>query len=392
MDRSATSGNALAKRPGEIWAATPVADIGVGFRSSIPWRWWLGSVLSISLLLSAYRYLDQVRAGRGWGPWAPLINETTAVVSAALLFFGVRALVHHRPLGGRAGYRQLPWYVVSLLTFSLLHTSIHWAARSLLYPVFGLGAYDCGPMHLAYAMELPVDVLLFASMVAVLLGLRQAARSRTQAFETARLSRALAESRLEALNRSLEPHFLFNALNTISSAMYRDVESADEMIQHLGDLLRAALSTRRTAEVTVREELDTLAPYLALLQARFEDRLELAIRIEPGVETATIPSLLLQPLVENAVRHGGAERLGRGRVEISISRGGERLRIAVVDDGPGIDPGIDPLTAGHGLRTTAERLRLLHGEQQTLEAANLPDGGFRVAIAFPCRPAPEETR
>ena len=354
------------------------------------WAWWLGTVGSIALLMATYRHVDQLKSGRGWPFLRPLTDEATAVLGAGLLFFGVRALVHRWPLSRQTWARLLPLYGVCLVVFSLLHTTMNWGSRSLLYPLFGYGRYNYGPMPMPYLMELPIDLLIFTMMVAVLLAARQAERMRSQALESARLSKALAEARLDALTRSLEPHFLFNSLNTISATMYRDLEAADQMIEHLGDLLRAALSGRKTGEVTVGEELTTLEPYLALLRARFEDRLELELDVDDEVRNARTPVLLLQPLIENSVRHG-VEKRGAGLVEVRIGRVGETLEVVVDDDGPGMPSEIDPLQAGHGLRTTAERLRLLYGEGQTLEAGNRSEGGFRVTVRLPydgTRPSP----
>ena len=351
--------------------------------SRTAWWWWLGSISALSLLMTLYRHFDQTKGGLGWPLRRTLVDETTAIFGAGLLFFAVRALVRWRPLTRSSWIHQLPCYAAGALMFSGLHTSMNWGLRRIFYDLVGLNTYHYGPG--AFARELPIDLILFLMMVAVLFGARQAAIGRAQALESARLSRALSESRLDALTRSLEPHFLFNALNTISSTMYRDIEAADEMTQHLADLLRTALDRRQASEVPVRDELATLGPYLAIMRARFEERLSIVVDVDEATHKASIPTLLLQPLIENAVRHGGAERIGTGRIEVSVSRHHDRLLIVVEDDGPGAPVGLDPLVAGHGLRTSVERLRLLYGDDHHFEAGNRVGGGFRVAADLPYR-------
>jgi LytS/YehU family sensor histidine kinase len=170
--------------------------------------------------------------------------------------------------------------------------------------------------------------------------------------------------------------------------MYQDPAAADEMLDQLAELLRAALRTAQTDEVPLGEELAILGSYLAILRARFGERLQVTTEMEAGLEGALVPSLLLQPLVENAVRHGSVERFGRGRIEVRARRVGERLLVEVEDDGPGAPPGRDPLAAGPsglGLAATAERLQLLYGDDQSFAAGSPEGGGFRVRASLPLR-------
>jgi LytS/YehU family sensor histidine kinase len=169
--------------------------------------------------------------------------------------------------------------------------------------------------------------------------------------------------------------------------MYEDPAAADEMLDRLSELLRISLKTVQTDEVPLAAELEALAGYLALMRARFGERLEVTVEVEPEAREALVPSLLLQPLVENAVRHGSAERTGRGRVEVGARVEGCELVLEVCDDGPGSPPGRDPLRGGVGLSATAERLQLLYGGRHRFEAANRPAGGFRVGIRLPRRGA-----
>jgi LytS/YehU family sensor histidine kinase len=255
----------------------------------------------------------------------------------------------------------------------------------MLYPLAGLDDFDYGRMPLRYFMEAPMQLIGFAVMVGAVHGFHGLRRARERAVRTALLETSLAQAQLRALRLQLQPHFLFNALNTISATMYRDPAAADEILDQLAELLRAALRTAQTDEVPLGEELGILDCYLGILRARFGERLRLATRLEDGLERALVPSLLLQPLVENAVRHGRVESQGTGAITIAARRVDGRLVLEVEDDGPGAPPGRDPLASGVGLAATAERLQLLYGERQRLEVASPPGGGFQVRVSLPLR-------
>jgi signal transduction histidine kinase len=315
------------------------------------------------------------------------VDEATGVGGALLLVLAIALPFMRRfPLFGPHRMRRLPLYLLGLLVFSFLHTTSNWLLRTLLYPVLGLGAYDYGIMPVRYFMELPVDVVALAIGVAGthLLWMYRASRDRELRAE--QLERALTESRLQSLQLQLQPHFLFNALNTISSRMYDDTASADAMVGHLSSLLRSSLSTRDTHLVTLRAELDTLEHYLAILRGRFGDRCRVTVDVPPAVEGARVPALLLQPLVENAVRHGNLGRSGTGAIGVRGRRDGDELVLEVSDDGPGATR--DPWASadGVGLRATADRLQLLFPGSHRMEAGNGSEG-FHVTIRVPFRDA-----
>src|SRR5277367_6547943 len=154
-----------------------------------------------------------------------------------------------------------------------------------------------------------------------------------------RLERNFSEARLNALRMQLEPHFLFNALNTISSQVERDPRLARKMIEHLGDLLRASLDSKDKKEVPLAEELASLHHYLAIQKIRFGDHMKIETQIAPEVKYASVPCLFVQPLVENAIRHGISRRASGGTVIVSANRVGDRLDIRVLDDGVGLPAG-----------------------------------------------------
>jgi LytS/YehU family sensor histidine kinase len=192
------------------------------------------------------------------------------------------------------------------------------------------------------------------------------------------------EARLEALRMQLNPHFLFNTLHAISALIHDQPDAADRMVARLSDLLRLSLDPSKPQEVPLSEELAFLEGYLEIEQTRFSERLQVTKVIEAGTETALVPFLLLQPLVENAIRHGIEPREERGCLAITARRQNGRLELRVRDDGPGLAKK-DAKPQGIGLSNTRSRLQHLYGEQFTFELKDLVEGGLEAFISLPFR-------
>ena len=207
-----------------------------------------------------------------------------------------------------------------------------------------------------------------------------------------RLERRFTEARLNALRMQLDPHFLFNALNTISSQVERDPRMARAMIERLGDLLRLSLESRDKEEIPLAEEMAFLDHYLAIQRIRFRDRLTIETDVDPTVAYATVPCLFIQPLVENAIRHGISPRASGGTVMVSARRVDDHLQILVVDNGVGVPPGWSlEESAGLGLSLTRDRIAGLYpGGAGRLELRRRREGGTEVAVTLPLRVAVEE--
>ncbi|HEV3199669.1 MAG TPA: histidine kinase [Bryobacteraceae bacterium] len=208
-----------------------------------------------------------------------------------------------------------------------------------------------------------------------------------------RLERSFSEARLNAMRMQLDPHFLFNALNTISSQVERDPKLARAMIGHLGDLLRLSLESRDRHEIPLGEEMAFLEHYLAIQRIRFGDSLRFEERIAPEVRHALVPSLVIQPLVENAIRHGISGRSAMGTVTVSAQRIGDRLEIRILDDGVGLPPGWALETSsGLGLSVTRSRIAALDPSGNSRFAVKRrAEAGTEVEIMLPLRfPAKEE--
>ncbi len=214
-----------------------------------------------------------------------------------------------------------------------------------------------------------------------------AAKYRDRALHATQLESRLSEARLHALRMQLNPHFLFNTLNSISSLMYSDVEAADAMMTRLSELLRLTLQGDGKPEVSLRQELDLLQRYIDIERIRFEERLRVTIDVDDDALDALLPAFSLQPLVENAIRHAIAPRAAGGSLSLSARRDNGSLAIALRDDGPGLPQG--RLREGVGLANTRARLQQLYGDAHRFELVSRPEGGVEVIMVLPYRPAPE---
>lgn len=222
-------------------------------------------------------------------------------------------------------------------------------------------------------------ILLIASAVAYY------RRYRENELKATQLSAQLAQAELQALKMQLQPHFLFNTLHSISALVYKQPASAEKMLARLGDFLRLTLDSAGAQEVSLYQELEFLRCYLEIERIRFQDRLSVQMEIEPGVLNARMPNLLLQPIVENAIKHGIAPRTTPGRIEISARRFDGVLQVHVIDNGGGLPANGNGslLKEGVGLANTQTRLRQVYGSEGRLDLTNNPTGGLKVTLEIP---------
>ncbi len=227
------------------------------------------------------------------------------------------------------------------------------------------------------------NLAIYAVLAGIYYGLRL--RHERQVRET-QLTARLAQAELQNLKMQLQPHFLFNTLHAIGVLMMRDAGTARRMLVRLSELLRLTLDHTATQEVPLKQELEFLAAYLEIERTRFQDKLNVQMEIEPATLDAAVPGLLLQPLVENAIRHGVARRAEAGLVVISATRQNGSLHLQVRDNGPGLDEEPQP---GIGLATTQARLEQLYRAEQQFEITRAPEGGVCVTVVLPFRQAEE---
>ena len=239
-----------------------------------------------------------------------------------------------------------------------------------------------GSISLAYVFH--QNVLTYWILVGAATGYFYYRRYREGELRSAQLSAQLAQAQLQALRMQLHPHFLFNTLNAISTLVHKDPEAADRMIARLSDLLRLTLENIGVQEVPLAKELEFLERYLEIERTRFADRLRVRMEISPDTLDASTPYLILQPLVENAIRHGIAPRSSPGCVTVRAERDDNMLVLEVKDDGPGM-PSRANVQNGVGISSTRARLEKLYGAAHRFELSDGQHGGLVVKLAFPFR-------
>ncbi len=226
-------------------------------------------------------------------------------------------------------------------------------------------------------------VLIYWVIILIKYAFEYHRRYREGELKASQLEAQLAQAELQALKMQLNPHFLFNTLNSISALMNKDQEGAEKMIARLGDFLRLTLESRGTQEVTLKEELDFLKCYLEIERIRFQDRLQINIQVEPDTLAARLPNLILQPIVENAILHGVAPHQRPGCINIRAKRLNGHLLVQVTDNGAGLPLQRNLLKEGIGLANTQARLEQLYGLKQRIDLENVPEGGLAVTLEIP---------
>jgi LytS/YehU family sensor histidine kinase len=222
-----------------------------------------------------------------------------------------------------------------------------------------------------------LPIVLIAHVASYYLGFRE------RELRTSQLQAQLEKARLQALKSQLQPHFLFNTLNSISALMLTNVEAADRMITRLGDLLRISLETAGTQMTTLSRELEFVNCYIEIEKVRFEERLKVSVEVAPETLDASVPHLLLQPLVDNAIKHGISRLAAGGEIRISAAKFDGDLHLEVRDNGPGFCESSHSSSRGVGLRNTRERLETIYGQNQSVELLTLPEGGAVARVSIP---------
>jgi signal transduction histidine kinase len=274
---------------------------------------------------------------------------------------------------------------------SLLFTTLYRYVNDLACIALGIGSWNTLRTSKIFTTWVLDDTLwnwlIYWVIVSILQAYRYYERYLLSELRLERMERKFTEARLNALRMQLDPHFLFNALNTISSHVECDPKLTRRMIEHLGDLLRKSLETHDRQEVSLNEELEALNHYLAIQKIRFGEKLRIEMQIESELRSAAVPSLILQPLVENAIRHGISHRAAGGSVIVSARKIYNQIEIRVQDDGVGLPPGWRPeFSSGLGLSVTRERIKGLHPNGKSdFEVRPQPNGGTVAAIILPLR-------
>jgi signal transduction histidine kinase len=355
------------------------------------WRFFVAagglSLLTMAHLLIAYNNRGVALSPREalfsgiatWFPWA---------LFAPLIF----RLCRRFPFDSGTWRRALLVHLPSTALFLLLWTLLRWAASYS-------SLVDEMPLPFAKLLlwHFDLSLLTYWMIVCIHEAWHNYRRFRERELRASQLEAKLAQAQLEVLKMQLHPHFLFNTLHAISTLIHKDPDAADEMVAQLSDLLRMTLNTIGVQEVTMQQELEFLGRYLDIQKMRFQDRLQVVIDVPADTLDVRVPNQILQPIVENAIRHGVDASSGRGSIRVQARASEHMLQLTVKDDGPGIKPGAEEArkegrggVGGIGLANTRARLRELYGPASTLQLTNHPEGGTLVTLTLPLRR--EETR
>ncbi len=282
------------------------------------------------------------------------------------------------------------WHFVLHVPIGMAVTLIYSAIRTLISALLIYLDEPVGEptiVTVEYLRVLFVDVFLLdqsMSLFSIYIGITAACYAfqyYRPALRAIRLESRLNEAKLEALKMQLQPHFLFNTLNSISVLVHKDPDLAERVLTQLADLLRTTLSRGKQQLISLREEVSFLNQYIAIEEVRFGDRLQYKSEIEDGLWDAQVPAMILQPLVENAIKHGISKRASASQLELRGWREGERILIEVEDDGVGLPEGLK--REGVGLSNTRARLEQHYGNQQEFTITNREDSGCVVRLVFP---------
>lgn len=310
----------------------------------------------------------------GWWMW---------VLQTPIIWYLARKYPLDRP---ERKWRNISLHVLSALVILSLPVIPYSLLFSVLSPSVEFDTTFANTFQRVLVGTLPFDLLIYLSVVGIAHAYEYYRKFRQRALRATQLETQLAKAQVQALKMQLHPHFLFNTLHAISALMDEDVKSSRDMLILLSELLRMTLDRADQQEVTLAQEMAFVQRYLDIQQIRFQGQLNIEIDIEPDVQHALVPNLLLQPLVENAIQHGAAPEGTVSEVTIRAFQEEGILRLQVADNGPGLlgmGDGAPVSTSGIGLKNTRERLHQIYGRTHRLEFDEAPGGGALVTVVLP---------
>ena len=336
----------------------------------------------VGLAFASQFYLSSTLLGRSvtWGQAISLSLAdwyVWAVLSVPILVFARRF-----PPESGARWRTAGIHLVAALFFSLVYVTLRALVGQVHSALIDESVTFLEVFRPLLVKTFPFNLLIYGVIISASHAIDYYRKYHERTVHNLELEKHLTEARLQALLRQLKPHFLFNTLNGIASLMHSDVDAADRMLVRLSELLRLTMHHPGQPLTKLREEIAFIEKYLEIERIRFRDRLTVAIFVDPATLETDVPSLILQPLVENSIRHGLEPHARLGHIEITVRRESVNLILIVRDNGAGQPPG-GFTREGIGLGNTRARLRELYGERHTFELSNRAEGGLEARISLP---------
>ena len=334
------------------------------------------------LFMAAQSYVVNARAGRPILWSAALFGEMTYAALWALLTPLILALARKFQLTRSNLRTTIPLHLGASVAMALVHKSVHTLIHAL-YRGQTEGFQLTSDYFFRNLMSyFDYGIPLYWIIILLNYAFDYYGRYKENELKAAQLESQLAQAQLQSLKMQLHPHFLFNTLNAISVLIQKNPELARRTVGRLSELLRYTLDNVGVQKVTLREELEFLDRYLQIEQTRFGDRLSIATNIADAALEAAVPNMILQPLVENAIKHGISKRRGRASIEVSAAKENGGLRLIVKDNGVGLSENGE-IHEGVGLSSTRARLKELYGERQSFELESVLDGGAKATVVIP---------
>jgi sensor histidine kinase YesM len=340
---------------------------------------WTG----FALFFISQSYMFQARSAGAIEWKGPLVNWLFASYAWFALTPLVLKLSNRFPLQRGKLLRSVGIHALSAPFFNIVTIVVFVIARGLILGLLpGTGSLLESVWHYVIA-DFHGGMLVYWVIIGISQSMDYYRRYRDRELLASNLETRLVEAQLDALRMQLHPHFLFNALNSVSVLMRKDVDAAERMLLQLSNLLRVTLARSAAHEIRLKQELEILERYLEIEQIRFQDRLTVRMQVDPSALDALVPQLFFQPLVENAIRHGIADREMGGVIDISAEGQNGALCLQVRDNGPGLNVSRGNLTEGVGLSNTRSRLEYLYGSGSRFDVCDAEEGGLIVTAVLP---------
>jgi hypothetical protein len=346
------------------------------------WAGYAAFWTGVGLFFGLAEWQHYIRYG-GLHPWEPFLWELSGSLSAGLLAVAIYRWNERLLARGSRLATIVAGHLAGVLVYTLAHCALMFGSRFAVYALVHV-AYEPGTLPSILGYEGAKDAVTYMLVLLLCMGWRAFVREQGLAAEVERVNAHLAQARLERLQEQVQPHFLFNTLNLVSSVMHEDVERADRILAELADLLRQSMSAARVAEHTLAQEMRWVEPFLSIMRQRFGEHLQARIAVSEAASRCIVPTLLLMAPVENAVKHGVARSAKGTDVEVVAEVVDGQLCIDVIDtsDAPVLEP--QPQAGGTGLANARARLATLHGGGAGITLQR-EDGRTRVRLMLPAR-------